>query len=286
VPVRELTSTANAHSCRFDLLAADPPAAARAFFERLAADRTWDVLRIRDVPEGGAAWALQAEFERAGFPVGAWPSLQSPYVPLPPSWDALAATLDAKFKANVRRRRRKLSERGEVAFERLDGGDGLQQALEVGFSLEAAGWKGERGTAIAQSPETRGFYGELARWAAREQALALLFLRVGGRPVAFHFGLQTPGRYFLLKPGYDPAFRECSPGQLLMEEAIKDCIGRRVNELDFLGPQMEWKRDWTPKVRPHAWLYVFRNNAFGRALRGAKFGLLPRAKKAVARWRH
>lgn len=285
LPVRALVSTANPHSCRFDVLARDPAAAGQAFAGYLAGDPSWDVLRIVDVPEGGSAFSLHQALGRAGHPTGSWESLRSPYVPLPGTWEDLTARLQSKFKANVRRRRRKLEEKGAVTFERYAGGADLDARLEEGFELEASGWKGDRGTAIARSPETRGFYTELARWAQREGLLSLLYLRSGGKAVAFHYALTVGRRYYLLKPGYEEALGECSPGQLLMEEALKDSIGRGLNEFDFLGPKMTWKEDWTDRVRVHTWLLAFRDTPLGRTLWKAKFRWLPAARKAVARWR-
>lgn len=285
VPARQLTSAANAHSCRFDLLAREPAAAAQAFWRYLAAQRDWDVLRLTDVPEGGMGERLLAAARTSGAPTGTWESLRSPFFPLPPSHEAFLGTLESKFKANVRRRRKKLEALGPVTFERVEGGVELMAKLEEGFALEASGWKGQRGTAMAQDPSTRGFYVELARNAAYAGELALHFLRLDGRPVAFHLGLQADGRYFLLKPGYDESLKECSPGQLLMDEVVKELIRRGVREFDFLGPDMVWKRDWTDQVRPHAWLYVFRDSAFGRALCAAKFRWAPVAKEMVSRWK-
>ncbi|HVE82639.1 MAG TPA: GNAT family N-acetyltransferase [Myxococcales bacterium] len=285
VPVRALVSTSNPHSCRFDLVARDGEAASRAFFQHLAGARGWDVLRVGDVPEGGHAWHLHQAFEQDGFPVGGWESLRSPYVPLPPRWDDLAARLSSKLKANLRRRRRKLEEKGRVTYERFHGGEDLEARLDAGFALEASGWKGQRGTAIAQSVATRGFYTELARWASREGALSLRFLQVGGRPVAFHYALTAGDGYFLLKPGYDESLHDCSPGQLLMEDALKDCVAQGLRELDFLGPDMVWKRDWTDRTRVHTWLFAFRDSRLGRALCRAKFRWIPAAKEALARWK-
>jgi CelD/BcsL family acetyltransferase involved in cellulose biosynthesis len=285
VPVRQLSSAANAHSCRFDLLAREPEAAAASFMAWLRADRSWDVLRLTDVPEGGAGWSLLAKARSAGLSTGTWESLQSPYIPLPATREAFQATLQAKFKANCRRRRKKLEEKGEVTFERVEGGLALESALEEGFALEQSGWKGQRGTAMAQDSGTRGFYTELARDAAYSGRLSLYFLRLDGRPVAFHYGLTYGERYFLLKPGYDESLKECSPGQLLMEEVLADCISRGLREFDFLGPDMVWKRDWTDKVRRHTWLSVFNGSAFARALCAAKFRWVPAAKEVVARWK-
>ena len=283
VPVRALLSASNPHSCRFDAVARDAGRAAEAFYPYLAADDSWDVIRVGDVPEGGVLRALHQAFAKDGWPAGTWPSLQSPYVPLPSTWDEFAGRLTSKFKANLRRRRKKLRE--PVAFERYSAGEDLEARLEAGFALEASGWKGQRGTAIAQSPATRGFYTELARWASREGLLALRFLHAGGRPVAFHYALVTKDRYFLLKPGYDESLGECSPGQLLMEDVFKECTGAGLRELDFLGPDMTWKRDWTDQVRPHDWLYVYRKGRLGRALCSAKFRWLPAARKALGQWR-
>lgn len=285
IPVKQLVATANPHSCRFDVIAPDPVAAAQAFFGYLKADRSWDLLRIIDVPEGGAAWHLHDAFRQGGFPVGTWESLHSPYIPLPAKHDELMARLSSKFKANVRRRRKKLEEKGPVTFRKIEGGQDLESHLEAGFGLEASGWKGERGTAIAQDKATRGFYSELARSAAYRGELSLYFLEVGGKPVAFHYGLTYGGRYFLLKPGYDEALKECSPGQLLVDEVLQDCVGKGLREFDFLGPNMVWKTDWTDKLRVHTWLYVFRDSRFGRALCTAKFKWVPMAKEAVARWK-
>jgi CelD/BcsL family acetyltransferase involved in cellulose biosynthesis len=149
--------------------------------------------------------------------------------------------------------------------------------------LERQGWKGLRGTAIAQETGTWGFYTELARAAAYGKYLSLFFLRLNGEPVAFQFGLTGAGRYFLLKPAYAEAFGQCSPGQLLMQAVLRDSVRRGLNEVDFLGPNMPWKEDWAERFRSHSWLFVFRDSRLGRALCRAKFNWLPHARK-LRRW--
>lgn len=285
LPVTQLSAAANPHSCRFDMVASDAKVAAQAFLSHLNADARWDVVRLIDVPERGNGFALYEAAKAQGLPAGTWESLRSPYLPLPATWEALQTQLTAKFKGNLRRRRKKLEEKGKVTFERCSGGELLDAHLEEGFILESSGWKGEQGTAIAQDLATRGFYQELARRSAYQGELSLYFLRLDGRAVAFHYGLAVESRYYLLKPGYDESLKECSPGQLLMEEVIRDCISRGIDEFDFLGPDMVWKRDWTDKVRAHTWLFMFRDSRMGRALCKAKFNWAPKAKELVTRWK-
>jgi CelD/BcsL family acetyltransferase involved in cellulose biosynthesis len=281
-PVRCLSAAANEHTPRFDLIAVDPTEVAAAFLEHLRRDRGWDVLHLASVPPEGHAWRLYETATRAGNPTGTWEADNSPYFSLPASHEEMQQKLDTKFKANLRRRHKKLAEKGEVAVEKVTGGIELPLRLEEGYALEQSGWKGREGTAIAQDSHVAGFYSELARFAAHDGSLALYFLRVGGRPVAFQYSLTYGSTYYLLKPGYDEHVKECSPGQLLMDEVVRDCIEGGLSEFDFLGPDMTWKRDWARESRPHTRLYIFRDGPYGRFLRNYKFRWTRQVKHVIS----
>ncbi|WP_223760178.1 GNAT family N-acetyltransferase [Myxococcus sp. RHSTA-1-4] len=283
LPARQLLSLTNKHSCRFDLLAEDPKRAGRAFLRHLLKDRSWDMLRLADVPEGGAAFAMLGAASKAGLPCGTWESARSPYLLLPGTVDAWQRERGKNAKP-LRRRRRRLEERGRVTLERVTGGERLAERLAEGFALERSGWKARRGTAIAQSQKRLAFYTDLARVAARAGWLGLYSLRLDRRAIAFQYGLEYGGRYLAMKPGYDESFAEVSPGQLLTEELIQDCIGRGLAELDLLGDEAPFKREWTETVRPHHWLFIYRASLRGRALYQAKFRWVPVARRMVAKW--
>lgn len=281
VPVRLWQSPSNEHSQRvtWALDAARPGEAVRGVWEHLR-EEPWEVLLLKDIEAGGVLdETLGAAAGEEGFRVARWPSLESPWLPVC-SRDALEEALDTKFRANLRRRRKKLSRQGPLVLERVEGEDALHRALEEGLALEGGGWKGREGTAIQCRPETLAFYTGLARLAASEGWLALYTLRAGGRPVAFHFGLEYGGRYYLLKPGYDEGFSECSPGQLLVEDVLEDLSHRGTAAFDFLGPRMPWKLDWTGRLRRHVWLFILRPTLKGRLLHAARFQQGP----ATMRW--
>lgn len=276
IPVRMLRGAANVHSCRFDLIHGrdDGPEATDAIWRELSKRGGWEVIQIPDVPAGGAIEGLVATAAQEGHPVGNWESMRTPFVPLPGRGgdpDQVLGRTDAKFRANVRRRFRKLEGKGKVELVLTERAD--PAVLAEFYELERAGWKGEGGTAIACDDATRRFYDEAASWLEREGSLALYSLRLDGKAVAMHWGLVWDGRYFLPKPAFDESHRECSPGQLLIQEVLRDCVAKGLDEFDFLGPWMEWKADWTDEVRPHAWHYVFRRGPVGRALHAAKFRL-------------
>lgn len=273
IPVRKLRSAAGVHSCRFDLVHGrdDGMEMGRRIWERLRASGGWDVIEITDVPEGGVIDRLLGVAEEDGHPIGRWESLRTPYIPIDGTFDQVLERTDAKFRANVRRRRKKLEGKGAVRFVHTKEADA--RVLADFYELERSGWKGERGTAIGCDPKTRRFYDQIATWASEQGCLSLYALELEGRPVAMHYGLTWRGRYFLPKPAFDEGHRECSPGQLLLHDVLRSCAEQGLREFDFLGPWMEWKADWTDQVRVHHWCYVFRKGPVGQALHAAKFRL-------------
>jgi CelD/BcsL family acetyltransferase involved in cellulose biosynthesis len=277
VPLREWRAAANDHSCRFDLLADDPPAAADAIVAFLRGRHDWDLLRLTDVPVDGRAGLLQQAAERAGLACGRWNGQESPYATLPPRWELFEPTLQRRFRASLRRRRSRLEALGRVSLEVVHGGADLQARLQEGLMLEASGWKGRCGTAIVQDPATHAFYCQLAEQAAARGELALWFLRLDGKAIAFDFALEHHGRLLLLKTAYDEQYARVSPGQLLVENELRDAVARGLVECDFLGDSAPAKLDWAHQLRPHQWIYLFRGSR-GRLAHLMKFQLGPRLK--------
>ncbi|HEX7623464.1 MAG TPA: GNAT family N-acetyltransferase [Anaeromyxobacteraceae bacterium] len=280
-----LSSPSNDHSSRVEWILGDAPdRAVRALWEHLRDRLRWDVLVLRDVPRHGpTSTLLEAAARGDRHPTGRWPSLVTPYLAL--AGGPREAELSSKFLANLRRRMRKLAEQGAVSYRRIGGGADVEPFLSEFFALEAAGWKGRRGTAIARDPRTAAFYRGLARAGGAEGWLALRSLDLDGRPVAMHFGLLHRGVYSLPKPAYDEGLGACSPGQLLFREVLAECEAGHLRELDFLGPDMPWKREWKPAFRPHDWLYVYRPGMTGAVLHAVRHRLRPLAKEMTAWWR-
>jgi CelD/BcsL family acetyltransferase involved in cellulose biosynthesis len=283
--VRILVAPVNDHSCRHEwVLGAEPARAVQALWGHLRDRLSWDVLQLQDLSREGPTFALLTAAARSdGHLLGVWDSLNTPYLTL--DGGDPERRLSSKFVANLRRRMKRLGEQGAIAVGRIDSREGLEDALRRFLALEASGWKGHRGTAIALDPRLALFYTRIARAAADGGWLAMRELTLDGRPVAMHLGLRYRGVYALPKPAYDEARSACSPGQLLLREVLAESAASGCVELDFLGPDMPWKRDWEPRFRQHAWLYVYRPGLTGRGLHAARHTLRPLAKEVLRWWR-
>jgi CelD/BcsL family acetyltransferase involved in cellulose biosynthesis len=266
IPARRLLSPSNMYSCRFDLVHGpeDPAQAIACIWQQLKQER-WDVLEFRFV---------QSIACRDGFPTGQRPTFETPYLPMEFVNDPVNACPNAHFRQNLRRRKRNAANRWSVRLERST--HATPEALNEFYRLESSGWKGRKGTAISNSPSAQAFYSRIASAAEHFGYLALYTLRFDQDPVAAHLGLFYNGRYHIPKVAYDERYATFSPGHLIIEAALSDCIPRGIREFDFFGSAMAWKLEWTSKTRLHNNCYIFRNNARGRALY--------RAKLRVAAW--
>jgi CelD/BcsL family acetyltransferase involved in cellulose biosynthesis len=147
-------------------------------------------------------------------------------------------------------------------------------------ALEAAGWKGARGTAMASHPATRRFYAEVAAWAAERGTLRLALLRLDGRPLAGLLGLEKSGVHYLLKCAYDPAEAAASPVKLLLRDAVQRAFERRLRRIELLGAAEPYKLAWATGSRPRIALEAFSGSPGGRAAWAAAAYGRPLAKRA------
>lgn len=190
---------------------------------------------------------------------------RSPFIDLLGEWEGFIAGLPSRKRSKFKRAVGRLENLGELTLQIDEGRGDLASLLEEGFAVEAAGWKGEAGTAITSQPQTHAFYEQVARWARERGWLRLIFLRVDGKPVAFGFALEHGGCHFDLKNGFEPAYRQCSPGVALIGKRLEDCYRRGLDRYEFLGGAEQHKLDWTDSCHDRLRLQLFNRSPRGRA---------------------
>ena len=183
----------------------------------------------------------------------------------------LEAAMSAKKRKELRRQHNRLAEEGALAFERLTDDAGLAEWTAEFLALEAAGWKGEAGSALACAPETRGLFAESLAGAAADGKLERLALRLDGRAIAMLVNFITPPGAYSYKTAFDEAYARFSPGMLLQLENLALLERPGVQWADSCAveghPMIE--RLWRDKRR-----MVSRNIAIGGMARRAAFRLL------------
>lgn len=183
----------------------------------------------------------------------------------------LEEAMSAKKRKELRRQHNRLAEEGALAFERLEGDEGLAEWTAEFLALEAAGWKGEAGSALASAPDTTALFTQALAGAAAAGRLERLALRLDGRAIAMLANFITPPGAYSFKTAFDEDFARFSPGMLLQLENLALLERADVAWADSCAveghPMIE--RLWRDK-RP----MVSRNIAIGGPLRRAAFRLL------------
>jgi CelD/BcsL family acetyltransferase involved in cellulose biosynthesis len=274
-----LQSLTNPESYRFDFLSLQGRADLQEeLWRTLCQTERWDVIRVDHLPEGSPTLTAGLKVaQELGWQRLVEPTFESPWRPLaqpPLSWDQ---GLTRRFKANLRNRERRLQQLGEVTFEVTRGTAEQNHALEIFYTLEASGWKGERGTAIARRAHVKVFYDRLVERASPQ--IWIPILAVSERPAAAQL-IRVQGRtMFMLKTAYHPDFSPLAPGQLLTARVIRYGIENGMDALDFLADNMPWKADWAPRFRRHYRLLLFAPSARGHYAYWTRYGIREQASR-------
>jgi CelD/BcsL family acetyltransferase involved in cellulose biosynthesis len=259
-----LSSPTNWHTPEFDVIAEDQQARTVLIEAMLeASNGKVDLGFVRDgsplLAEAGAA------AQRRGYRTITRTLETSPYIELDGDWESFEAGMPGKRRADLRRRRRRLEEKGAYSFEVHDGSERLEELLDDGIAVEEAGWEGRDGIPIAAGEDTDDFYRRLGAWAAKGGYLRLFFLRLDAQAIAFAFCLLDPGSLSVLKVGFLPKYKRFAPGLLLTREMIIYSFEAGLDTYEFLGNSEPYKMIWTDRCRERVRFQAFARNPSGTA---------------------
>ncbi len=147
------------------------------------------------------------------------------------SSDAYVRTaLNRGHRKDLRRRTRRLSETGLLAYDALEPDGDIDAWIEEYLRLEASGWKG-KGGAFACSDADKDYFAVIAKTAFEKGKLMMLALRLDGKAIAMKCNFIAKPGSFAYRIAFDENYAFYSPGVLLELENIR----MLHNE-----PSMEW----------------------------------------------
>jgi CelD/BcsL family acetyltransferase involved in cellulose biosynthesis len=132
----------------------------------------------------------------------------------------LEAALSPKKRKELRRQHKRLAEQGALRFERRNDSTAIDEWIEAFLWLEATGWKGNSGSAMANGMDTMQLFTEALRGAAARGRLERLTFSLDGEPIAMLANFISPPGSFAFKTAFDERFARFSPGVLLQRENL------------------------------------------------------------------
>jgi CelD/BcsL family acetyltransferase involved in cellulose biosynthesis len=154
--------------------------------------------------------------------------------------DERHAAMPRNMRDTIRKARRRIDQRGDAEV-RVAGGPDVAEAYDGFVTLEAAGWKGVNGTALAQTPWMRDMLRDYLLACDTAQVRALY---IDGRLAASQFGVRVAGVLSLMYVTFDEDLGDLSPGNVLMADLVESCcVDPSVERIDCGGWQ-PWHQRW------------------------------------------
>lgn len=218
-PLLRANDAAETLTAFFDWLTSDRSLPSLIEFQYVSSDGPFSQLFVDELNRRELLSFVAERFTRALFR------------PTAGGMDYVGGALSGKRRKELRRQANRLSEQGRVEYLELTPRGDASAWIQDFLRLEARGWKGEDGGALAADDATREYFTTVAAEAFRRDRLMMLALTLDGRPIAQKCNfLAAPGS-FAYKIAYDEHYAGYSPGVQLEIENI-----RRLAE----RPQITW----------------------------------------------
>jgi CelD/BcsL family acetyltransferase involved in cellulose biosynthesis len=147
-------------------------------------------------------------------------------------------------KRQLRRCLRAMEREGEVTSVYLRSWPEIQAALPNFVDAHLARFRAKHGTSFLYTSERQLFMEDLARRFAASGVMTLTILKVGDRPVAWSYGFQFEGGWFLYQTTFDIRCEDNSPGYCLLGKILIAACDMNTISLVDLGLGAESYKEW------------------------------------------
>lgn len=194
-------------------------------------------------------------------------------------WDA---AVRAKKRKELRRQANRLAEQGAIGFRRWRAGEPVAPWVDGFLELEARGWKGRAGSALASHGDTEAWFRAILPAAADAGRLDMRALDLDGRPLAMLINFLCPPGGFSFKTAFDEEYARFSPGVLLQQENLGLLGDARIGWVDSCAAPGHPMIDsvWRERRR-----LVWVNAPLSGAADRLRFAALVRVERAWRRWK-
>jgi CelD/BcsL family acetyltransferase involved in cellulose biosynthesis len=194
-----------------------------------------------------------------------------PYISLPGDWETYRDSRSDGVRRRIKRYRRYLDERGQVAVERISDQGSLQTAIHdlVDLHQKRKAEVGLKGRFVSE--RYLSFHTRIMSLYQEHGALFLSFLTVGGKRVAFYYGFQFRDQLFMYQSGFDPEWSSMSVSFVLLSYVVENAILDGVSYFDFLRGHEKFKYDWTASENRLLDVTLYRGSSSVRLFRFERF---------------
>ncbi|KXF79380.1 hypothetical protein ATN84_06635 [Paramesorhizobium deserti] len=183
-----------------------------------------EVLVLPDMrADGPVAQLIRSIAIGRNLPLNAIERVERPFLESQMEGDSyLRHAIGSHHRRDYARLWRKLAAQGNLTYSVARSPEEIRQRFEDFLALEASGWKGKRGSAMAVDRYRAAFAREAVNRLAERDLARIHTLELDGRVIAILIVFIESGEAWTWKTAYDESLSAFSPGTLLMIEVVKN----------------------------------------------------------------
>lgn len=211
------------------------------------------------------------------------------WLPCDRDYADLLKAASGNHRSSLSRAARKAAEAGTLRYETHVDPAAMAGAMEAFLEVEASGWKGREGGAVACDAKMVVYYRALMQRMGENGRCELDLLWLGERAIGTIFWFRSGRSLHLQKIAYLEELAQLAPGKLILAEALKRaCADPALDRVSFIT-RCTWADGWRTERWPIWTRTLYRENGRGkvawlvkRAMHRVKL-LIKRALKLVTR---
>ncbi len=242
--------------------------AREVFFRYLLAEiKGWNRIRLHPLPENSQTLRILHKIgQDLNIKIYKKKVFDNAYLQIKESWETYFNGRSKKFRKNLARAKKKLSENGKVTFVEYRNPEEINDALKNLKLVESRAWKAETGIHL-DDEQNHHFYIELAKVISKKRWLRVWVLKVDNIPIAYDYHVDYFGNIKTLKGSYDKIFAAFSPGSLLSWQAHQLFFQEDKGGVDLLWGNLDYKQKWTNCLFPHYEISIYQSNSYSQFIK-------------------
>ncbi|HZQ22010.1 MAG TPA: GNAT family N-acetyltransferase [Terriglobales bacterium] len=200
------------------------------------------LLDVGDIPENSALLRIQSGMDRESS------TKQHDVCPALELTGDMKSIVPRQQMRSLKTARRDLQKLGAVESATA-GAENVDEFLEALFALHGARWSERGGEGVLADNDVRRFHRVVVPKLRAQNMLRLYGLRFDGKLIAVLYALHSSEVTYCYLQGFDPEFRDFSPGAQLVGAVIEEAIGEGKKAVDFLRGGEKYKYAWGARDR-------------------------------------
>lgn len=236
-----------------------PRESLRAAIDHLMKRRNdWDMIDLQNMPLSSETVPTFEEYAQQGrytLHRELYPNCF--YLTIDEEWETYLKSRNRKFRENVRRIDRKMSQYGNVQFVQLDCPEEIMGPFKSIWAMEQKSRKAQDRKTIFGEESSRRFYSDLAQVLGEKGWVILSLLKINGQHIAYDFSFLYDGTFYGYNTAYDKKYSELSPGVYLMRRVLQSLFHSEVKEVDLYRGGAHFKKRWATSTKEQVRLMIF-----------------------------